>query len=62
MFGLSLIMTYLTFKDSETFFIWLTVFAGFVVWSGLLDLWILIITLIGLCLIIAFNINKRGKI
>ena len=51
MFGLSLFMTYLTSKDTETFFIFLTIFAGFVVWGGLIDLWVLVLCLIVLTLI-----------
>lgn len=61
MFSLSFLMTYLTYKDVETFFIFLTIFSGFVVWSGLIDLWILILTLIILVLIMANNISK-GRI
>ena len=59
MFGLALVMTYLTYKDTETFFIWLTIFSGFVVWAGLVDLWILIICLIVLTVIITSNISKK---
>lgn len=59
MFGLALTMTFMTFKDIETFFVWLTIFSGFVVWSGLVDLWILIINLIILTVIISSNINKK---
>lgn len=60
MFSLSMLMTYLTYKDVETFFIFLTIFSGFVVWSGLIDLWILILCFIILILIMANNISKRG--
>jgi len=55
MFLLALFLTYLTFKDMETFFIFLTIFSGFVVWSGLVELWLLIINMIMLAIII---INK----
>lgn len=60
MFGLALVMTKLTFNDIETFFIFLTIFSGFVVWSGLLPLWILIINLIILVLIIGNKVKKRS--
>jgi len=61
MFGLALMMTYLTYKDTETFFIWLTIFSGFTVWSGLLPLWVLVLCLITLILIIAnTTYKKRG--
>lgn len=58
MFGLSLFMSFLTSKDTESFFIWLTIFAGFVVWGGLVDLWVLVLCLIILTLIIISK-NKR---
>ena len=58
MFGLALFFASLTFKDIETFFIWLTIFCGFVVWGGLLPLWILVLDLIILVLIIANNVKK----
>lgn len=60
MFALALVLTKLTFNDLESFFIWLTIFAGFVVWSGLLPLWILIICLIIMILIIVNKIKKKS--
>lgn len=60
MFGLALVMTYLTYKDVETFFIFLTIFSGYVVWAGLLDLWVLIINVIILTLIIGNNAFRGG--
>lgn len=60
MFGLALVMAKLTFNDIESFFIFLTIFSGFVVWSGLLPLWILITNLIILVLLIA-NRVKKGR-
>lgn len=61
MFGMALVLTYMTFKDLESFFIWLTIFAGFVVWAGMLDLWVLILCFVLLGIII-INIvyRKRG--
>lgn len=61
MFGLALVMTLSTYKNIETFFVFLTIFGGFAVWSGLIDTWILVLLLIILALIIANNVNKRGK-
>lgn len=61
MFGLALLFSYLTFRDVETFFIWLTIFCGFVVWGGLLPLWVLVLDLIILVLIIANNV-KQGSV
>lgn len=60
MFGMALILTYLTFRDLRTFFIWLTIFAGFVVWGGLLDLWVLILCLVILAMIIISMIYKKN--
>ncbi len=61
MFGMALVLTYMTFRDLESFFIWLTIFAGFVVWGGLLDLWVLVLCFVILGVII-INIvyRKRG--
>lgn len=61
MFMLTLLMTYATYKDLETFFIWLNIFAGFVVWAGLVDLWVLVITLIALVLIIIIKIRNGAN-
>lgn len=60
MFGLALMMTYFTYQDTETFFIFLTIFCGFVVWGGLLDLWVLVLNLIILSVMMIVNMTKRG--
>lgn len=60
MFGLAIVLTYLTYKDVETFFIFLTLFSGFAVLGGLIDLWILVVNIIVLVLIIANHIKKGG--
>ena len=57
---LSLMFTMLTYKDIETFFIYLCVFGGFCVWSGLLPMWILVLNLIIIVLILGNNLF-RGK-
>lgn len=59
MFGLAFALSYLTYKDIESFFIFLTIFSGFVFWSGLIDLWILIINIIVITIILINNVNKR---
>lgn len=61
MVGLAFFMTSITYKDTDTFFIWLTVFSGFVVWSGLIDLWVLIVCLVLLGFLIGSKIRKGGK-
>lgn len=62
MFGLTLFMTYLTSKDTETFFIFLTIFAGFVVWGKLVDLWVLILCLIILTVIIISKTKNNSGV
>jgi len=54
MIGLALLFTYITYKDIITFFVWLNIFGGFVVWSELLPLWIVVLDLVVLTLIL-FN-------
>jgi len=58
---LTLFMTYITYKDIETFFIFFAIFSAFGVWSGLLDLWILIMNMIVLTLIL-INLIYRRKV
>lgn len=53
---LSIMFTMLTYKDVETFFIYLCVFGGFVVWSGLLPLWVIVLNLIIIVLILGNNL------
>jgi len=61
MFGLALLLTAITYKKVETFFIFLNISAGFIVWSGLIDLWILVLTTIVLTFVIANNVfRSRG--
>lgn len=58
MFALAMLMTMLTNKDLETFFVFLTIFSAFCVWSGLIPLWITVANIIILVLII-INISKK---
>lgn len=60
MFTLAIFMTISSRKSTESFFIWLTIFSGFIVWSGLLDLWILVLLIIVLVLLLFSNIRKGG--
>lgn len=59
MFGIALLLTSLSNRNVESFFIWLNISAGFIVWSGLLELWILVMTTIVLVSIIANNMYKK---
>jgi len=61
MFGLALLLTSFSNRNVETFFIFLNISAGFIVWSGLLDLWILVLTFIVLIFIIGNNIFKKSQ-
>ena len=58
MFALAMLMTMLTNKDLETFFVFLTIFSAFAVWSGLIPLWITVVCIIILVLIIV-DTSKR---
>lgn len=62
MFSLAMLMTVSSTKRIEGFFVWLTIFAGFVVWSGLIDLWILILLMIVLVILFFSNISKKGSV
>lgn len=46
MFGLALVMTFLTQKSSIAFAVWLMIFSAFVVVGGLLPLWVLVLCII----------------
>lgn len=61
MFGLAFLMNQLTYKDMDTFFIYLTIFNAFMVWCELLPLWTLIISLIILTVIIYLEIKNKQK-
>ena len=61
MFGLAFIFMYLTKKTMASFFVWLVIFNGFMVWGGLLELWTLIMSMIVLVIIFYFEI-KSGTV
>ena len=61
MFGLALFLNSLTFKNMSGFFVFLTLFSSFMIWGGLLPLWVLIFNLIILCFVIYFEIYKKGN-
>ena len=60
-FALALFMTFLSDKQTDTFFIFLTIFVGFGVWAGVLDLWILILCIIIITLLIIMNIKSNAQ-
>ena len=60
MFGLSMIMNIMTFKNLIAFFIFLNIFNAFVAWADLLPLWTLVLNLIILTLIVFFQFKSQG--
>ena len=61
MFGLALVMTVLTIDSVSGFFGWLLIFCGFVVYGGLLPLWVLVICIIAFSTVLFFEMsNKKG--
>lgn len=61
MFGFALVMTVLTINKVSSFFAWLTIFCGFVVWGDLLPLWSLVICIIILTTTLYFDLKKGGN-
>lgn len=62
MFGLTFVMSYLTDESLNTFFIWLCIFNGFIIWGGLLPLWTFFLSIIALTITTYLQIttNKNG--
>ena len=61
MFGLALVFMFLTKKTMSSFFVWLVIFNGFMVWGGLLELWTLVLTLIVFVVVIYLEVKEiRG--
>jgi len=57
-FGLAFTLDYLTFKDIKGFFIFLTIFVGFMVWANMLELWSLVMCLIVLTVLMIFEFKS----
>lgn len=62
MFGLAFIFMFLTKKTISSFFVWLVIFNGFMVWGGLLELWTLVLTLIILVAVIYLEVKGSSLI
>ena len=60
-FGLALVMTMVTKKTMSAFLSWLLIFCGFVVASGLLPLWSLILCIIGLTVSLFLEFKVGGS-
>ena len=56
--GLAFTLDYLTFKDIKGFFIFLTIFIGFMVWAGMLELWSLVMCIIVLTVLIILEVKS----
>ena len=59
MFGLAFVLTSMTRKDMTGFLAWLTIFNGFVVWAGLLDLWTFVLCMVFLIIVMYLDIKGR---
>ena len=57
MFSLALIFSKITYNNLLSFFIFLTLFSGFVVASELLPLWVLILNIVLLTIFIYYQIQ-----
>jgi len=61
MFGLALVMNKFTFETLAGFFVFLTIFNGFVVYANLLPLWSLILNIVVLSIVMYQELsNKKG--
>ena len=59
MFGLALVMSYLTYRTFVAFFVYMTIFNCFMIWAGLLDLWTLVLNLIILTVILFMQMKSQ---
>jgi len=59
MFGLAFVLSYLTFNDLKSFFIFLTLFNALIVYGNLLPLWSLVLNFIIMTLVIYLDLNKN---
>lgn len=62
MFGLALVLNKFTFESLAGFFIFLTIFNGFVVYANLLPLWSLILNLVILSIVIYNELTNKEVI
>lgn len=57
-FGIGFFLTYITYQDIKVFFVWCLIINGFIVWSGLLPLWSLILNLMIISIILYIHFYK----
>jgi hypothetical protein len=62
MVGFALVFSYLTYRDLFSFMVFLTFFSAWVVWAGLLPLWVCILSILGLIFIILIQNKREGGI
>lgn len=60
-FILTVVMISVTPKHKLSFVVWLTIFTGFMVWSSMLDLSLLIIFLILMTVLVALKLSSSGN-
>ncbi|MFX1445758.1 MAG: hypothetical protein ACFFHV_20270 [Promethearchaeota archaeon] len=59
-FAFAITFTFLTFKSIVAFFSYLTMMFAFMVRGGVLDLWVLTASIIGLCIFYFIEIMNLG--
>ena len=59
MFGLALVLNHYTFENTKGFFVFLTLFNAFIVYSDLLPYWTLILNIIILTFVMYFEVNSK---
>ncbi len=61
-FALAFLMSYYTYRDLESFFFWCTIFSGFMVWGGVIELWYSVVFLIITFTLIFISIQRGESI
>ena len=61
-FGLAFVFTMLTQQDAMGFLIFVTIFVCFAVWSGLLEVWTLVISLIAVVGVVYMELQNRRSV
>ena len=61
-FGLAFVFTILTQQDTLGFLIFVTIFICFAVWSGLLEVWTLVISLMTVVGLVYIELQNRRSV
>jgi len=59
-FGFSLLLTVMTYRNLASFIIFAMIISGFMVFTGLIDLWVLVLFIIIFTLMFIVHIKKDG--